>query len=1656
MHSPATSRRAAAFVVAALTLLSTVVLSPSASAATNGRIVFQRGATAYGSVPFNRFGSLQLTDLATSTESLFGGGSQPHYSPDGTKLVFLSDRILNVSAADGYAPQAILVAGGGSLQRGLHPKLSPDATQIVYQDDGKPSRITVTNVACTTGHEYDTSVCNFTQIDPFGTADGLHPAWHPELIVAGSTRTGKIIFVRKTATASEIAVTTVSIATNGVVKALSTATLASSSNADLSYPAYSPDGATIAFGSGGGLYTMRGAGGGVQRIVNDATGLGLSGDHPAWSPDGTHLCFAAGGADGRIYVATISIAADGTATAKDVHAVSGSDGAFNGDEFPSWRAGGAAPSSQADVSVRFLPPPPVTLPIGSVVPYDVLVANAGPDVARGVELVDTLPIGVDFVRAGSSESCALATSTSVVCALGDIAAGPVGATVGTSVRTLRILVRARRQAVMVNRVRVTSASPSDPDAFNNTATATSTAIPRLSLIGLEVTQGIQDLKNGSPLVAGKHTFVRAHVKAADALSDGARITGTLTARDLTSGAVLGTIPNSNLGHSIALRQSPDRGTLDHSLAFEIPYGLFVGEADWTQGPMEFQLSVNDATVLCAEPDGTPDCKAPVTFFARQPLRVKIVSITWTDAIGTTHTPNDDDVFQVANELAGLLPVSSFDFETGSTTTTTNPCGGSAAFVTIRAEIAKLRQNECAGGPCKSVYLGLFADQANCTGAIPPNGLGTFPTPDPDPNLSWGRAAVAFVARNGLIEDPRTATKPIIDFVARAHEISHCSGNYHTLTTNKEPGPDASYTPAGGNISATTEPFTPSTAYGFDVNNVTPSRVYGPSTKDFMSYSRPRWLSVYRHAQLFKFFAPANANAIGARVSMEPTVAAEPIVLVSGQVSTTSETGSLDPLTVPSAPGIAVLPQAGTFAIRFEDATGTPLVSYSFEPYRSTDDDSALVSLTLPWNASARRAVLLHDGRVLASRQASATAPVVQVTSPNGGETLGAGPTAFRWTASDADGDVLTYVVEYSADGGASWKTLAVDWPATTYPVDPGTLRGSTTALLRVTALDGFHATRDQSDATFTVAPHAPAVSISTPEEGHLYVADQRILLSGAARDLEDGALPDASFTWSSGQQGDLGNGARLSLLASSLQEGIHVITLTVRDRGGLTGAKSLRIRVARTRPADVPVALVVPIVLDVDTGAAHFTTELAITNPGTAAVNVSLTYTASLGTGEGSGTVAESVPAGQQVLFPDVIAYLRGRGLAIPSGSGGSQGGTLVVTPSGGSAPIVATARTTTATKAPLTMGSAGLAYGGVPAEAGITGTATIFGLRSTVDDRSNVAVFSSSSDPVTVKVTVISGQGDGKTAVISEGETLPGYGWLQHSRIFDGTGIANGYVTVERVSETGSFGAYGVINDNVTSDGSFVAPLTGSASGDSLTVPVLVETSAFRSELVLTNRGSTAATLVLRYVESLTSATGAGGTVTLALAPGEQRILPEAIDYLRTHGAVIGALDAASYGGSVRVTVTGALLGDVYVGARTAARSAGGGQFGLFTPPVYSGDVSSGAAVIYGLRADDANRSNVAVSHTGAPGSGSIALTLQAYDGSEGGVASGAPLTVTLEPGQWAQPGGFFAASGAHNGYVRITRSAGSAPWLAYGVINDGGQPGSRTGDGAYIAAVP
>jgi hypothetical protein len=307
-------------------------------------------------------------------------------------------------------------------------------------------------------------------------------------------------------------------------------------------------------------------------------------------------------------------------------------------------------------------------------------------------------------------------------------------------------------------------------------------------------------------------------------------------------------------------------------------------------------------------------------------------------------------------------------------------------------------------------------------------------------------------------------------------------------------------------------------------------------------------------------------------------------LVSGVITPTEETGSLESVYVVDSPVSASAPDPGTYTIRFEDSGGQELASYSFEPDYGVDscvgcaDDGesnvGTFALLLPWNASTAQIILLHGIQQLDSRTASNNAPTVNVTYPNGGESLSGSTATLSWSASDLDSDSLEYVVQYSTDAGASWQTLVSAYSSTTYELNLDVIAGTDQGLLRVLASDGFHTSQDQSDGTFAVAKHPPQVNIETPENNSLYVGDQTIILEGTAFDNEDGQLGNTALSWTSDLDGSLGTGQSLAIVASTLTEGTHTITLTAQDSDGQAGTSNIVVEVYRERPT-LPTSLAV-------------------------------------------------------------------------------------------------------------------------------------------------------------------------------------------------------------------------------------------------------------------------------------------------------------------------------------------------------------------------------------------------------------------------------------------------------------------------------------------------
>ena len=482
--------------------------------------------------------------------------------------------------------------------------------------------------------------------------------------------------------------------------------------------------------------------------------------------------------------------------------------------------------------------------------------------------------------------------------------------------------------------------------------------------------------------------------------------------------------------------------------------------------------------------------------------------------------------------------------------------------------------------------------------------------------------------------------------------------------------------------------------------------------------------------------------------------------------------------------------------------------------------------------------------------------------------------------------------------------------------------------------------------------------------------------------------------------------------------------------------------------------LFVPIVLRAPgrTPGSFFTSELTLTNRGSTAANIHYTYRASFG--GGSGTAVDRLEPGRQRIVSDAIAYLTS--LGVPIGEG-AAGGTLVVEFSNLSSQSDAAVTVRTSTPVEDGGGQAGLAYLGVTSEDLLTGTSVIAGLRQNRMDRSNVALQNAGAageGEITLRVTVYSGDPETSWSFMPPDLTLAPGGFHQYNGILAEAGFENGYVKVERVSGTAAYYAYGVINDNFNSDGSFVFPVNQSSLADKRgqALPVIVETRDFTSELTVTNFSESARTLDLRFVADAVE-TGGTASFSLTLQAGEQSILPNLVDHLR--GQEVAGIGPAgrAFAGALFARVSEGDMSGIVIGARTGSPDGSGGQYGVFYNAVPDGSVSTGSVWIYGLQQNATNRSNLALVNTGEVDEGDSLFSLDIYDGETGRLVK--TVTTKAIPARgWHQINGILGAyaRGTQQGYVRIRKLSGNNPFLAYGVINDGGAPGERSGDGAYL----
>lgn len=280
-------------------------------------------------------------------------------------------------------------------------------------------------------------------------------------------------------------------------------------------------------------------------------------------------------------------------------------------------------------------------------------------------------------------------------------------------------------------------------------------------------------------------------------------------------------------------------------------------------------------------------------------------------------------------------------------------------------------------------------------------------------------------------------------------------------------------------------------------------------QDLMSYcdESRKWISDFHYGKLLngKFQPQPGIAAVEPAMLQDETEehlltrnqeGPVTVLMVSGTVDQDSNTGRLEEIYqfVSSAPLPPTNP-AGNTCLRFSGQAGV-ISDYCLDlSFRDSETDEAFsedaFTAVTPLPPGTTGLSLRFDDLELASRAASAASPVVEITSPNAGETWDAASEGtVTWSASDSDGDSLLYSLLYSSDNGVSWLPIAVDLTEPTYTFNPALIQGGDQVHFRVLASDGFNSSEaQQGPITVDQQPQ-----ISTPQDpvdmGRAVVGDQ--------------------------------------------------------------------------------------------------------------------------------------------------------------------------------------------------------------------------------------------------------------------------------------------------------------------------------------------------------------------------------------------------------------------------------------------------------------------------------------------------------------------------------------------------------------------------------------
>jgi hypothetical protein len=622
-------------------------------------------------------------------------------------------------------------------------------------------------------------------------------------------------------------------------------------------------------------------------------------------------------------------------------------------------------------------------------------------------------------------------------------------------------------------------------SFHQTAPPTAD----LSVDHLEVVQTTQSDSDFWEAVAGKKTVVRVFPKFTDTDASHASVSGVSASLRGFHGTT--ELPGSPLTQSytgnVTAARTIDRDRPDSSLNILLP------PAWTTAGDLTLTATVNPNHTIPETNYGNNSLTATKTVFGTRGYSIAYVPVCYLDL---QHCPSNT-ITRYAAMASEMYPV---------------PDNG-LSYTPLRIPrivypfpVEKFRDQFSL-----LAFLQLLYSLDQATGGTADQLVGWLPLMKSkeifsgfsDPVFDGGQGKVLFAQDYGSL-DPGAPDDQRLGSYVLAHEAAHNLGLRHTDLTRDGDGCGA-YDSSSEFARFYQDGKSTIHDPGFSLFG---ALFYTSKTKDLMTQCTQDllWISGFDYEHLLAGINPSGPSEAQPQAAVE----ASDQVVVGGRVARDGTSGSIDSIVriTSAAPAPATDP-AGSHCLAFS-AAGVSATPYCFtarfdaenlgQPGLLADESTFTVRALLPPNTD--RVALLAGASELASVARSAHAPMVSITAPPAGD-VWTGERTLSWTASDADGDPLTFTVLTSSDNGATWIPVAVNLTARQQTIESAELAAGHQTLFRVLASDGFE-TASATAGPVTVDPQpfleaTPQLKFGSVPAGHS--STQRVLVTNAG-DLE--------------------------------------------------------------------------------------------------------------------------------------------------------------------------------------------------------------------------------------------------------------------------------------------------------------------------------------------------------------------------------------------------------------------------------------------------------------------------------------------------------------------------------------------------------------------------